>query len=348
MNITRRIGTKGIPLVCVTFDTPDQALKFKQELTFTGKSGNINKKRPKFFQTSGVFAIETLKKLGIPLPLEFSAWKPKQKAIRGHLIADDEILAHARQFKYRCDWRKACKNKDHADYYQLVHGKRQYLLEACFAHMDHPVDPFKSYQVYAYEWPDKTAYVGLTCRPKSRHGQHTAHGCVFDKGGQPELKIIGQGLGPSEASLLEKSTLEDYKIREWILLNKDDGGSLGQLRLKYVDENLVNMAKQCSSLQDFKAKFYGPFQVAERRKLLGKIVEICRQECGWPRPKYGQWALKREDIVKVIKDKGFRSTFEWFEKDKYTYHAASRRGLVGSVIQETSLIKRRVTTHPIQ
>jgi len=336
MNITHGFTKiRQIPWIYIDFDRPEDAIDFKKKLTPTGLAGNINKKRPSAFKTSGLLAVAAFNRLGVELPESVKNWTP-QKRVNWNFVTDEEIIAHARQFQYRTDWRKACSKacskKDHTNYYQLVMAHRKHLKDKCFAHMERPVNPNCQYQVYTYEWNDNTAYVGLTCRPKSRHEQHKMKGPVFEKQGDPVLTILADGLKPDQAIEIESAKIKAYVDSGWTVLNKDGGGSLGQVRMKYTFDDIKSMVSQATSLQDFIAKFYGPFQVAERRGWVVNLVEIGMKEHGWPRPLYGRWSTTEDDVIKELEILRPKSVAEWRKKSSKTHGAAIRLRIFDKLI----------------
>ncbi len=161
------------------------------------------------------------------------------------------------------------------------------LMDTVCSHMRPPANPFKAeFQVYAYEFTDKSAYIGLTIQPDIRHGdQHVSRGPVFEHtkiAGQPQLKIVEQKLLAKQAVELELTTIRRYEADGWTMLNSAKGGSLGALpssvRLVLGDNRTVHVvigapgsgkSELCKSLQF--GVFYVSFDEMVKRKSYGGL-----------------------------------------------------------------------------
>ena len=87
--------------------------------------------------------------------------------------------------------------------------------------------------IYAYEFEDKTAYIGLTFNIKHRHeirhwNKKDAVLKYINKSGlTPELKQLTDYLPVEEAQKLEAHYIQEYKNNNWTVLNKASAGALG-------------------------------------------------------------------------------------------------------------------------
>jgi hypothetical protein len=314
-------GTPFISVSGVDFD----GLRLKLG-EFLGKSpGNV---RDEKIWLGGRSAIKALEILGVGVPEMYENWVKKWKDKRTHhQITDQEILDEARQFKYRGDWAKSGK------FYQLVHKRRPHLINACTAHMESACGPFPNgFQVYVYEFKDKTAYVGLTCHPVKRHKNHLEKGPVSKKiveGIKFELKILRDGLTPGHAANAEAKFMREYAEVGWKLLNKDKAGSFGSLAVKYDFEKLVELAKGFRSRTDFAGANYGAYQFALTKNLVDQLAE----KMAWPKHK-DHWSY--EELV--VEAKKWPGRGAWAENGD-GYNSAYKRGLLDKISKEVGWMK---------
>lgn len=310
MKTSYAIDNSGNPRLYLTFSSDGEAESFRSKITPTGKGGSIRKR---VLTLSGKLAVQTASSLGIDVP-EFRAWS--QKGTPNYLISDQQVLDDARQFTSRVDWKKQGK------FYQLAHKHRPHLLEQCTAHMRAPIDPTKSFQVYVYEFENKTAYVGLTCNPERRHGDgghlHSGHVAnQIKKGISYQLKTIAENLTPTEAEKLEQETIAAYQ-ESWIVLNRHKGGSFGQLRMKYTYEQALNEARKHTHKMSFIRANKNMHQSIARTEMW----ELICQEMGWPDHKDHKWTSET-CLEEALKHPTLSS---WYLNQKASYVAASRNG----------------------
>ena len=142
--------------------------------------------------------------------------------------SDELILTSALECKTRQEFR----DKYHSLWSAARHRG---LYHKAVEHMGPPCDPYRgaNYQVYAYEFSDNHAYVGLTVNPQSRHSKHSdsgpVHSYATESGIKPNLLELASGLSAKDAVAKEVSAERDYYERNWIMLNSAPPGSLGSL-----------------------------------------------------------------------------------------------------------------------
>lgn len=318
------------PLVQATFETESEAAQFQLNFTPTGALvGSVTGRTLRF---SGIYAKKFINDSGLLVPDCFKNWKLKQSSRRSALISDDELIADARKYQQRNEWRTKSRPN-----YQLA-GRSKDLYAKCTAHMRRPVYPLKQYQVYAYEFADNVAYVGLTCNPTKRHIGHQEKGAVHDKmaaGWFPMFKELAGGLTPDQAVETERAKIVEYRQNGWTLLNKDAGGSLGQLRFKYDWDKLVEIASQCTSANDFRHKFNGPAQACAGYGWWEKLVAYGMANFRWPKPKYGRWATKYEECLESAR--AYTTVGDWMSFSPAMYRRATSRGWVKRIRAELNL-----------
>jgi predicted GIY-YIG superfamily endonuclease len=110
--------------------------------------------------------------------------------------------------------------------------------------------------VYAYEFPDNSVYVGLTCDIERRQSDHKIRGSVHEHvvytNQQPCLKIISDYIDVSLSQELEYQTVNLYKEAGWKILNKKRTGGLGGCDLKWSKEQCFIETRKFSTINDFK------------------------------------------------------------------------------------------------
>ena len=132
--------------------------------------------------------------------------------------------------------------------------------------------------VYAYEFPDNTVYVGLTLSKERRNLSHTSspNSPVFkyiQKTGElPTMKIISDEYIDSEdAQELENCTVNDYKSKGWVVLNKAKPGGLGSCKRFWTEDKIIEIALKYTKMNDFKQLSNKAYQAARSLKILDKI-----------------------------------------------------------------------------
>ena len=87
--------------------------------------------------------------------------------------------------------------------------------------------------IYAYEFPDNSVYVGLTCNLNKRNIQHhcktdsAVYKYIEKTKQEPKLKQITEYVDYLEASKKEGEVLIEYLNNGWNILNRRDTGGLG-------------------------------------------------------------------------------------------------------------------------
>jgi len=130
--------------------------------------------------------------------------------------------------------------------------------------------------VYVYEFPDKTAYIGLTYNENKRHLQHLNRGPVFkhitDNNTIPIMKILSNGyINVEDAVILEIKSIKTYKDNGWKVLNKHNGGELGGGLIKGLKEKYKKEALKFNYRGEFKKISPNVYNSARKKKWLDEI-----------------------------------------------------------------------------
>ncbi len=235
---------------------------------------------------------------------------------RGYSV--EELADTAREFATRRDFRKA--------YPQMVlwAGRRGILDQIC-SHMK-PLGSRYRRQVYVFENPDRTAYVGLSYSAEARYKQHIfgkrpdAVGRLLRRkkeefGSRQVFKVLPGYFSQQEARNRERRLLQKYKRDGWLLLNSAKPGSLGGNIHKHT---LDSCRKVC-------LKYTKRSQVDKNHSALYRAV----LKNGWQKECFGHMEIIKHDrysdayllsvIAKVISLKDFQ------KKYKREHRAASKR-----------------------
>jgi hypothetical protein len=158
--------------------------------------------------------------------------------------SDEELVSAAKLYQHKSDWKK----EDYNTYQTAL--LRPEVFQQATTHMTPKASPYSgSYIIYAYEFTDHYAYVGLTFLDKARHVQHMIRGPVFRHLAicpTYEYKIIERGLAsPVEAIAAEKKWIEHYARAGWTMLNVAKAGGLGTVNIgKWTKEAVLAKAKE--------------------------------------------------------------------------------------------------------
>jgi len=160
---------------------------------------------------------------------------------------DDDLIAAAKLWKTRGEWKRNDSKRYQA---AILRG----LLERCCAHMQRAANPYAGdYIIYAYEFTDKHAYVGLTFLPGQRKATHRLRGPVAEHTLVcPEFsyKVLQSGLtSPEAAAEAEQRHVDRYKSDGWTMLNINKAGGIGCLRRRWTKEAVLEEAKKYSTRQ---------------------------------------------------------------------------------------------------
>jgi len=144
----------------------------------------------------------------------------------------------ALNFKTRGEFDKA-----HSGAYAAA-VRKKWLKDIC-AHMTPVGDKYRRC-VYAYEFIDNSAYVGLTKNIIDRHKQHMSEGKGYDTsvkkhmvktGLTPQLRRLTDYISYDQAAKEEGNWVNEYKKNGWNILNQRPTGSLSLRKSIYTKDN---------------------------------------------------------------------------------------------------------------
>lgn len=177
--------------------------------------------------------------------------------------------------------------------------------------------------IYVYEFPDKTAYVGLTYNIKQRNADHLTnpYSQVFkyqqETRQKPELKTLSTFVPWDEASRLETEFEQKYRKDGWKLLNVAKTGGLGGA-FQITDDFIKSEASKYNLLRDFRELSNSAYRAAYKR---GKdFFEEVTQHMS--RDKY---SFSDEELEVLAGMFNTKSEFEHTERNAYKQAIARGR-----------------------
>ncbi len=170
--------------------------------------------------------------------------------------SDQMIIDEAKKYKTRREFEVKSKSAC-----SIARGRK--LMDLACAHMER-VGNYTKRLVYVYEFPDNTAYIGLTYNKRVRHNDHTnklkspVYKKILELKFEPQMKIISDSYIDAEAArILEDETISLYKSKGWLVLNSIKAGGLGGTKTAgerlYQDKNACQLeALKYSTKKDFR------------------------------------------------------------------------------------------------
>lgn len=198
------------------------------------------------------------------------------------------------------------------------------ILEQVYSHMQRVGSKYKR-TIYAFEFPDKTVYVGLTFNFERRYQEHMSKSRLLKE----KTRQLGHTFVKFDewyekdiAAVKEQEKLDEYLRKGWTVLNKAKAGGLGKDKfwtIEMIDREVVKY----SSIYDFRIKAPKAYAAASR---MGVIKKMTKNLTARLRPR-GYW--NRTTIAKEAKKYTSRSSFQ--EGSPSAYQTASRLRILGQV-----------------
>lgn len=203
--------------------------------------------------------------------------------------SDEDLMASAAQFQHRAEWKHEANQ-----HYQAACWRG--IVDKCCAHMTPAASPYAGdYVVYAFEFADHYAYVGLTFRERARHYMHMQRGPVREHMKVcPEYvyKILERGIiSPEAVTEVEARWQAKYIEDGWIPLYKNKAGGLGSLLVsKWTKEAVMAEAKKYKTRQEWIDNSQLSYRIAKRegwydeasahmpKRVLGVGVGVAKSE----------------------------------------------------------------------
>ena len=276
--------------------------------------------------------------------MEFRISYPNAYAISVRKNWEHIVMAHLPETKQKWNFEKCQKeaeiyktrtefNKGSGGAYMYA-IKNKFLDEIC-GHMEIVGNEHKR-MIYAYEFSDGYAYVGLTYNEKKRHYEH-----FYEKRGPVAKHIEKTGIEPIYKKLhdyvpketavkLEDTFINNYRRDGWKMFNGNKGGALGGNDRHWTFETCLDIAKNYNKKEDLRfAPGLGGLYNAARKN--GWWNQICAHMTK------GNVQWTKTEVLKAAKSCEFVGEFQ--KKYGAAYRAAKAGGYLGKV---QSLLERKI------
>lgn len=159
----------------------------------------------------------------------------------------DKVRLEALKYKTRTEFQK----KSSGAYDKAL--SNGWVDEIC-DHMDIQGNHFLR-AIYAFEFSDRSVYVGLTYNYSIRYNDHmTKNELIMKKTEELGHEFIqfNEFYSPKEAMEMEKEKLEEYRGAGWKILNKNKTGGLGGKPYKITKEHILIEARKYQTIIEFR------------------------------------------------------------------------------------------------
>ena len=244
----------------------------------------------------------------------------------------DRCLEESKKYNFRVDFFK----KSNSAYTSA--WKNGWLDEIC-QHMQPSGNRYKRC-IYAFEFGDKSVYIGLTYNIDKRTKQHLNDVEYNDSSVlehikktnmKPKLIKLTDYVDVHEASILEKEYLEYYKSFNYMILNKSKCGTLGGNILHWTKDRCRESSILCKSRGEFKRLYPSAYNSSRINGWLDEICEhmqyICSPNNTWTKEKCKEEALK------------YKNRRQFNLNAKGAYNASLRNGWLDEVCSHMNTLK---------
>ena len=248
------------------------------------------------------------------LPISFKYWDFKS------------CQKEAKKYNTKKEFRENCGSA-------YAHASENKFLNEICLHMEVLGSEFKR-MIYAYEFSDGCAYVGLTYNEKKRQYEH-----FYEKRGPVAKHIAKSGLTPKYLKLhdyvskekaveLEEKYIKKYREMGWRMLNGIKGGALGGNERNWTFEKCLEEAKKFNKKADLaNAPGLGGLWNAARKN--GWWDQICSHMTG------GNTKWSKQKVLQAARSSKYVGEFQ------KNYAAAYRAAKVGGYLNEVQAFLKK-------
>jgi predicted GIY-YIG superfamily endonuclease len=266
---------------------------------------------------------------------DFADNEPKLVHIARYFGWYDEATEHMKNLRNEWPkekvWQIALKYENYKDFsqnepaaYSAAH--RNGWLKDVTQHLKPSGSRYKR-KIYAFEFSDKSVYVGLTYDEKRRVYRHKEDlgSSVFQHIQktklEPQFKILTpEFIDSDEARFAEQEFIEYYKKNGWNILNKVKGGALGgSFERDWSKDRIKEIALQFTNRTEFCRKAHSACEMARKLGIFDEVTQhmpILQQT--WDYEKIKNEALKFHN-------------FQEFRNNSKAYQPAKKRGILDDV-----------------
>jgi hypothetical protein len=192
-----------------------------------------------------------------------------------------------------CKTKSEFKKKDPKAYSAAVDNK--WIKDIC-QHME-LIGHRYSRAIYAFEFADKSVYVGLTHNYEERYHYHLTQGYVSEKIDRFNAVFVQFNVFyiPEKAAKMEGRKIQEYKNKGWTVLNKAKAGSIGAKEKIWNKHSISKEAKKYKTRKDFYTNNNSAYTLASKN---GWLQDVCSHMKGG-RHGFGYWT--KEKCLEVAK-----------------------------------------------
>lgn len=238
----------------------------------------------------------------------------------------------ALKFKTKKDFLNA-----HSGAYAAAH-KKKWINDIC-SHMI-PLGDKYNRCIYAYEFSDNSAYIGLTCSIEDRNKAHTNVGRkyqsavkkhIFKTGLTPKLVQLTEYIVYWKASKEETNWANKYKANGWTLLNVRPTGSLSMSNSFYTKAKCKEILLAHEYKQDVYKKHPNIFTLCKNKRWHSTIIKKLKLK-----KKNYYWTKER--CARVVKSVSTIS--ELLLKNRTVYNAICNNGWKEELTNHMTRLKK--------
>lgn len=188
---------------------------------------------------------------------------------RGTWTIKENVHQEARKYKHRKEF-----EDNSAGAYDAA--QRYGWLDDICAHMI-PQANLQSRALYAFEFSDKSVYIGLTWNYNERYKHHLSCNKIIKEKRQihTETFVKYNDFYPmSVAGQKELELIEKYRNEGWVILNKAKAGALGGNRIKWTFDACLKELQKYETKREFQLKSQSCYMVALRRGWIAELYKI--------------------------------------------------------------------------
>jgi hypothetical protein len=216
----------------------------------------------------------------------------------------NKCLEESSRYKTRSEF-----NKFSSKAYQ--HAWQNGWLDEICSHMQLFGDKYKRC-IYAYEFSDNSAYVGLTFNINIRHSNHISNmkSPVYNKINQNlkyKFKKLSIYLDIDKAKELEKYYVDEYKKNKWLILNKAKTGGTGGKLIKWTKEKCEEESLKYetkSEIKKYNGTVYNVIMKKNWTYMFNHMIQYQKPTGYWTKERCQEEALKfnnKKDFKKYSK-----------------------------------------------
>lgn len=194
------------------------------------------------------------------------------------------LKASAGKYKTRQAWQFGDSGA-----YSTAHKRA--VMDECCAHMER-IGNRNNRAIYAFEFVDKSVYVGLTQGVAKRKRQHLIKttskvmAAKLETGVPYVFRVLTDYLSVDEAARLEGGVLASYQAEGWTSLNSSATGSLGTNEVKWTLDKLKASAAKYKTRGEWQKEEHRAYDAAHRHGLLDEY-------CPHMKPVRKSWTLEK-------------------------------------------------------